>query len=198
MRYKSTLAIVAMVFAGSAASAGGLVIWDDAVDGDLSDDRFNPNVFALGNGVSSIISETVFSNFPPSEGGDRDYFTVTINAGQSITSITLAESFNPAGGFDAVGFIGLQFGPIVTVNPDMPDPSPLAGFVIGTSDLIGTDILGALSGGLSSLGEGEYAFWVQQTGEDLTRLRLDINVVPAPGALALLGLGGLAVGRRRR
>lgn len=198
MRYQSTLAIAAVVLVGSAASAGGLVIWDDAVDGDLSDDRFNPNVFNLQNGVSSVISETVFSNFPPSEGGDRDYFTLVVGAGQSITSITLAESFNPAGGFDAVGFIGLQFGPIVTVNPDAPDPSPLAGFVIGNADLVGTDILGALSGGLSSLGEGEYAFWMQQTGEDLTRVRLDFNVVPTPGALAVLGLGGLAAVRRRR
>lgn len=198
MRNQTALAVAAMAFVGSIASAGGLVIWDDAVNGDLSDDRFNPNVFALDNGVSSIISETVLSNFPSSEGGDRDYFTVTIGAGQSITSIMLAESFNPAGGFDAVGFMALQFGPIVTVDPAAPNPAPLAGFVIGTEDLIGTDILGLLSGGLSELGAGEYAFWVQQTGEDLTRIRLDFNVVPAPGAMALLGLGGLVAGRRRR
>ena len=121
MRNQTALAVAAMAFVGSIASAGGLVIWDDAVNGDLSDDRFNPNVFALGNGVSSIISETVLSNFPSSEGGDRDYFTVTIGAGQSITSIVMSESSNPAGGFDAVGFIALQFGPIVTrVKADAP------------------------------------------------------------------------------
>lgn len=197
MRNQTTLAVAAMAFVGSIASAGGLVIWDDAVNGDLSDDRFNPNVFVLGNGISSVISESVLSNLPQPE-GDRDYFTVVIGAGQSITSIVMSESFNPAGGFDAVGFIALQFGPIITVNPDAPNPAPLAGFVIGTADLIGTDILGLLSGGLSELGAGEYAFWVQQTGEDLTRIRMDFTVVPAPGALALLGLGGLVVGRRRR
>ncbi len=197
MRIQNAAALVAVAFVGSIASAGGLIIWDDAVDGDLSDDRFNPNVFVLGNGVSGIISETRFSNFPD-EGGDRDYFTVVIGAGQTLTAIMLSEASNPLGGFDAAGFIGLQFGPIVTVDPNAPNPAPLAGWLITFENLVGTDLLGDLSGGLSSLGEGEYAFWVQQTGEDLTRIRLDFHVVPAPGAMALLGLGGLVGVRRRR
>lgn len=197
MRIQNAAGLAAVALVGSIASAGGLVIWDDAVDGDLSDDRFNPNVFVLSNGVSSVISETVFSNFPD-EGGDRDYFTVIIGAGQSLTSIMLSEASNPNGGFDAAGFVGLQFGPIVTVDPAAPNPAPLAGWLITSDNLVGTDLLSDLSGGLSSLGEGEYAFWVQQTGEDLTRIRLDFTVVPAPGAMALLGLGGLVGVRRRR
>lgn len=197
MRIQNAAGLAAVALVGSIASAGGLVIWDDAVDGDLSDDRFNPNVFVLGNGVSSVISETVFSNFPD-EGGDRDYFTVVIGAGQSLTSIILSEASNPNGGFDAAGFIALQFGPIVTVDPAAPNPAPLAGWLITFESLVGTDVLSDLSGGFSSLGEGEYAFWVQQTGEDLTRIRMDFHVVPAPGAMALLGLGGLVGVRRRR
>lgn len=173
------------------------VFYDETVSGDLSDDRFNPSVFALALGTSSLIMESRLANLPQPE-GDRDYFTLVVGAGQTLTEIIYAESILPNGGFDSAGFLGLQFGPVVTVNPDAPNPAPLAGFIIGSEDLVGTNVLGALSGGLSELGEGEYAFWFQQTGDDLNRVRFDFTVVPAPGAMALLGLGGLVGIRRRR
>lgn len=191
-----TLGVGAALVCGlSVASAN--VLHDDAIDGDLSDDRFNPDVFQLGLGANTIYSETVRSNLPQPE-GDRDYFTVVVGAGMSLTELFLTESSLPAGGFDNVAFIGMQFGPIVTVDPDIPDPTPLSGWILTTADLIGTDVLSLLAGVDGPLGPGEYAFWVQQTGDDLTRVGLEFNVVPAPGALALLGLGGLAVSRRRR
>lgn len=173
------------------------VFYDETVDGDLSDDRANPDVFDLSLGTSGIIMEAVLSNLP-SPDGDRDYFTVVVGAGQTLTEIIYADSSLPNGGFDSAGFLAMQFGPVVTVNPDAPDPTPLAGFIIGSPDLVGTNVLEALSGGLTELGEGEYAFWFQQTGEDLNRVRFDFTVVPAPGAMALLGMGGLVGIRRRR
>lgn len=188
---------VAAALAMVAPLATANVLHDDAVDGNLSNDPMNPDVFHLGLGMNSIISETVLSNLPPPD-GDRDFFTVVVGAGMSISQIILAESSLPNGGFDDIAFVAMQFGPLITVDPDMPDASLLAGWILTTSDLVGTDVLSLLSGGMSSLGPGEYAFWVQQTGDDLTRVRLDFMVVPAPGALALLGLGGLAGVRRRR
>ena len=196
MQFRSLAALAAVV--AGASCAMGSVFHDDAIHGDLSDDRFNPTVFNLGVGVNTIISETGLSNLPAPE-GDRDYFTLVVGAGQTLTSITLVESVNVGGGgFDPVAFIGLQFGPMVTVDPDAPNPAPLAGWTLSTPDAVGTDLMSVLTGGLTELGPGEYAFWVQQTGEDITRVRLDFNVVPAPGAVALLGLGGLVSTRRRR
>lgn len=193
IRTVAGLMVVGMLVPMAAAD----VFYDETVSGDLSDDRANPDVFALSVGTSGIIMEARLSNLPQPE-GDRDYFTVIVGAGQTLTEIIYTESSLPNGGFDDAGFLAMQFGPVVTVNPDAPDPTPLAGFIIGSPDLVGTNVLGALSGGLSELGAGEYAFWFQQTGEDLNRARFDFTVVPAPGAMALLGMGGLVVGRRRR
>jgi hypothetical protein len=192
-----TIRLAALIGVGVASSlASGGIFYDEQVDGDLSSDRFNPTVFDLNTGTNTFIMDVVDSDLPE---GDRDYFTVTVGAGQTITELFLTESFNPGGGFDAVAFIAMQIGPVVTVDPAAPDPSPLAGFIIGTPDLVGTDVLGLLAGDAGpTLGEGEYAFWVQQTGESLTRVRMDFTVVPAPGAAALLGLGGLVALRRRR
>ncbi len=185
-------AVLCVLGAGSTAGAGVALLWDDAVDGDLSNDRLNPTAFVLGFGTSAIVSETMLS---ATAGGDRDYFSVTVGAGQVLTSIVLAESSSD--GFDTAGFVGMQFGPQVTVDPDMPDASLLSGFAITSPDLVGTDILNMLSG-QTSLGEGTYSFWVQQTGEFLTRIRLDFTVVPAPSGALALGMGLCLAGRRRR
>lgn len=194
MQMRTMAALAAISFIAPLAAGG--VFFDEGVDGDLSNDRFNPTVFNLDAGTSSFVMDVVDSDQPQ---GDLDYFTVVIGDGLSIGSIVLAESFNPGGGFDNVAFIALQIGPIVTVDPAAPSPAPLAGFVIGSPNLVGTNILPTLAGDSGpTLGAGEYAFWVQQTGESLTRLRLDFNVVPSPGALAVLGLAGLAGVRRRR
>jgi hypothetical protein len=190
----SIRAIIALAAFAPAAAAG--ITFDEAVDGDLSNDRTNPNVFALGSGTNLFTMDVVDSNNPT---GDLDYFTVTVGAGFLIDSITLVSSTNPNGGFDPVAFIAMQIGPEVTVDPAAPNPAPLAGFVIGDPGQVGTDILPALSGSFGpTLGEGQYAFWVQQTGTDLTRVTLSFNVVPAPASAAALGCLGLFAARRRR
>lgn len=187
-------AIIALAAFAPAAAAG--VIFDEAVDGDLSNDRANPTSFVLGSGAN-LFTMDVFDSDQP--GGDLDYFTVNVGAGFTIDSITLVSSTNPNGGFDSTGFIALQVGPEVTVDPDAPNPAPLAGFVIAEPGTIGTNILPDLSGTVGpTLGEGAYSFWVQQTGVDLTRITLSFNVVPAPGAATAMGMLALLGARRRR
>lgn len=197
MSIRTTAALAAIV--GFAPMALASVFYDEAIDGDMSDDRFNPNVFNLGLGSNTIISETLLSNLPQPE-GDRDFFTVVVGVGQTLSQIVLTEASNPGGGFDSAAFVAMQFGPIITVDPENPFPNAgdLSGFILTTSDLIGTDVMAELSGLDGPLGPGEYAFWVQQTGEDLTRVGLEFTVIPAPGAIATLGLGALLAGRRRR
>ena len=174
--------------------ASGNVIYDEMVDGDLSGDRFNPTSVGLQSGVNGVRMQVVSSDQP---GGDRDYFTFSVGAGQFVDSIVIAES-SIASGFDSAGFVGLAFDSVFDFDPDMFTGPGLVGFVITDPGVVGTDQLGTLSAGQMMLGEGDYTFWVQQTGQDLTTIQLDINLVPAPGSFAMLGIAGLVGVRRRR
>lgn len=191
--YGLTFALIAMGTGVSVANAD--VVYDEQVDGDLSGDRFNPTSVTLDAGVNGVRMQVVNSDQP---GGDRDYFTFSVGAGQFVDSIVIAESSVAPGAFDSAGFVGLAFDNIFDFDPDMFTGPGLVGFVITEPSTVGTDQLGALSAGQSMLGPGDYSFWVQQTGQDLTTIQLDINLVPAPGSLAALGMLGLVGARRRR
>jgi len=179
-----------LVVSGAAAS-----VYNESIDGELSGDRFNPTLVSVEAGLNAVTMQVVDSGFP---GGDRDYFSISIGAGQSIDSIVVTDAFNPNGGFDSVAFVGLAFGNFFDFDPDTFNGPGLAGFVLTDMSVVGTESIGALSGGLATLGAGDYSFWVQQTGQDLTELTLAINVVPSSGAMGILALGGLAAVRRRR
>ena len=185
---------IASIAALAAVPALAVADYDEAVDGDLSDDRFAPTSVPISLGTTSVRMDVVASDAP---GGDRDYFTVGVGAGESIDSIVLAEN-SIVSGFDDVAFIGLAFDDVFDFDPDSQTGPGLEGFVLTGSGLVGTDLLGSLSGGQSALGPGDYTFWVQQTGPDLTTVQLDIALVPAPGAAATLALASLGLTRRRR
>jgi len=185
-------ASAAMTLAATSASA---TIYDEAIDGDLSNDRFAPTALSLDLGLNTVTMDVIDSDTP---NGDLDYFTFTLGAGEAISSITILESSNPAGGFDSAAFVGLAFDSFFDFDPDTFAGDGVEGFVITAPDTVGTDVLTDLSGGLTALAAGDYTFWVQQTGIDLTRVSLGINVVPSPAAGTLLGLFGLAAIRRRR
>lgn len=181
----------------SAAVAGPGFVYDEAVDGDLSDDWLAPTQLpAFGLGLSVVTMSVVDSN---ETFGDRDYFTITIPAGFQLNSLDLL--FLDANGGDDIAFIGVQAGDQVTVDPLFPNPAPLLGFALTQQSDVGTDIQELLVGEANTpLGPGQYSFWVQQTGQDLTTLSLGFNVgiIPTPGTLGLAGLAGLGLMRRRR
>lgn len=190
-------AIIAGVLCAPHATAGGVVVWDESVDGDLSDDWLAPTQLApFGIGQSIVTMSVVDSNEPF---GDRDYFTITIPDGFELFSIDLL--LLDADGGDDIAFIGIQAGDQVTVDPLFPNPAPLLGFMLTQQMNVGGDILGIMIGEDNlPLGAGQYSFWVQQTGQDLTTLSLGFNVgiIPAPGSAGLLALAGFGVMRRRR
>ena len=194
LQYGLTLAF-GLGFA-AAASAGDFV-YDEAVDGDLSDDWLAPTQFvAFGAGQSIATMDVVDSN---ETFGDRDYFTITIPDGFQLDSIDLLAL--DAGGGDDVAFVGIQEGAQVTVDPNFPNPAPLLGWILTQQSNVGNDILAPMIGGDNTpLGAGQYSFWVQQTGQDVTTLSFGFNVsvIPAPAPVGLAGLAMLGAMRRRR
>jgi len=193
---KITISAIALATALSTVSVANAGIFDEAVLGDFSDDRFAPTVLDFELGSNIVTNEVINSN--DLSDGDRDYYTFSLSAGESIDSITLVDASNPLGGFDSTAFVGLAFDSIFDFDADTFDGPGLEGFVLTTSDLVGTNILSETSGGLASLGAGDYSLWIQQTGDALTSVSLNFNVVPAPSTgLALAAMGLITVRRRR-
>lgn len=172
------------------ARAGG-TFWDEAIDGDLSNDRFMPNTFTLAPGIHSLRAT--------SGQGDREFLTITIPAGAELAAIILTEYSTP----DDVMFVSVVAGPIMTVDPDSPDPAGLLGWTyIGEPAVpVGEDILLPMSFGgqgfTPPLGPGQYAFWMQQLNGP-TAFGLDFVVLPAPGAAAFGAIIAPWALRRRR
>lgn len=181
----------------SAAAAGGFV-YDEAVDGDLSNDWLNPTQLPMFEQGDSVVTMSVVNSDDP-EFGDRDYFTITIPEGFQLLSLNLLAL--DAGNGDDIAFLGIQAGNQITVDPNFPNPEPLLGWMLTQPSDIGTDIQETLVGAENRpLDAGQYSFWVQQTGQDETTLSLGftVGIIPAPGTVGLGALAMLGVMRRRR
>ena len=191
----STLAVIT-----TAASAD--LMWDESIDGDLSGDYLNPTQLFTKGVNNQVLFTTVGSG---SNGGeqDREYFTFTIAEGYELAAIIL-DGFETSPESN-LGFISIAAGDSFPTPADAPDPTSLLGYALPGVGDIGNDILqtmgqGAGSQGFSGpLGAGSYTFWAQETGPstDNWDLNFVVTAIPAPGSLALLGLGGF-VSRRRR
>ena len=184
----------AAVAAILSAQASAQFSYDELIDGDITDDRFAPLELSAADGVN-VLSGTVVD-------GDIDYFRFTVPAGSELVAINLTNYDS----LDFAAFLGVQTGSTFTVDPNLPDPAPLLGYVLYGPTLEGTDILDDIGMGGGSMGftgflpAGEYVFWNQQTGPDITSFTMEfvIRPIPAPASAALLGAGGLVVTRRRR
>ena len=169
------------------------VVWDEDIDGSLSTDRFNTTNFGtLEAGSNNLICDT--------QSGISKFFTFTIGAGEELSAIILDDWISE----DDLGFLGIVTGDFFSVDPANPDVTQLLGYVHHGETSVNTDILPAMGQGPGSqgfagaLGAGDYSFWIRQGGAQLTTQDLNFVVTPAPGAVALMGLAGVAARRRRR
>src|SRR5882724_1688564 len=106
------LSCLAAVLA-SVAVAGGAhaaTIWDEASNGDLSNDGLSPTPLVMSVGSNRVLGTTGNSG----QGTDRDYFKFTVPVGAKLTSIVLLPNTAISG---SVSFIGIQAGPQLTVTP---------------------------------------------------------------------------------
>ncbi|MEM6401188.1 MAG: DVUA0089 family protein [Cyanobacteria bacterium P01_D01_bin.116] len=147
--------------------------YDEAVNGDISNNPENPLQLSLSEGANRVTATT----------GDRDqeYVTVTVPEGFQLNSVVL-ESYNP----NDVAFIGVQEGNTFTEPlDDSAIRENILGYTLfGNPRQIGTDILDEIGNGLNAIGfegalpSGNYTFALQQirATSDYT---LDFNVSSA-------------------
>ena len=196
IRTTNILAASAFLITSTIASAD--LMWDETIDGDLSNDYLNPTQLFI-KGVNNHVRFT--TDFIPEV--DREYFTFTIDEGYELSAIILDR-------FDSepisnLAFLAIANGSVFPTEPSAPDVTTLLGYSLPGITDVGNDILQAMGSGAGTqgfsgpLGAGTYSFWAQETGpfDDVWDLNFVVTQIPAPGALALLGLAGVTSRRRR-
>jgi len=194
------LCVVALCASWSRAT----VIWNESINGDLSNNQAAPTPLTLASGTNSVVGTTA--------AGDQDWLALTIPAGFQLSSDVL-ESYAST---DSQGFTGVQAGSSFVGNPETT-PSAYLGYAhfgtaasngaLGTTDLVGVNLLPIMGntadasgsqGFTPPLGAGTYTFLIQQTGAT-TAYQFDFGVtsVPEPGSLCLVGLAATMALRRR-
>ena len=188
-----------MSVASVAGFAAADVVWDEAVDGELSDDYLAPTQLDFTQGLNTVIFTT------DREGDDRDIFTFEVGDGLQLTGIIL-DLFDTNGSDpNNLGFIALSTGDVLGTNPDTPDPSGLLGYALVFESDSGSDVFELMSNGGGAqgydgpLGPDDYTFWAQETSptSDDWSVTFVVSAVPSPSAFALMGVAGLAARRRR-
>lgn len=188
------IGLLAIVVLNAAAGARAQVIYNEFVQGDISDNRFAPTALVLSEGSNILLGFMAGAQGPTV---DLDYFSITIPAGLQLDQIILTEYFSQ----DPVAFLAIQPGPIFPNDPLTVEPGDLMGWTHLEVGQVGLDVLAIMGtqgqGFTPPLPAGVYTFWAQQLGEP-TDYTLDFVVTPAPGSAALLAAGGVIVLRRRR
>ncbi len=195
-------AFAALASISTTVASANFVVFDEARDGDASDNRFAPTTVALGAGVNTIRG---FSGQSPTpDVHDLDYITFTVADGFQLSSFVL-QSASVGGAFS---FVALQAGPTITIPADWTSiETPLLGWAHFGSASIGQDLLPEMATSPGSVGfsaplqAGTYALWIMElnTSEPYSySFGLGVTAVPAPSVLALAAACGLLPRRRAR
>jgi hypothetical protein len=182
------IALLSLALCAGLAS-GQNILWDETVDGDLSNFGLTPS----NGGTLAAGANLVRGSTGPGSGltGDEGYDILTFNvaAGFTVTSIVL-NAYDPSGTTSTSGFV------LFSGNQGTDSLNPFLGGVSWGTANVGAELLSSISSG--PLGPGDYTFEVREFGGPRSTWEIQINAIPAPGAMALLGIGGLAATRRRR
>jgi PEP-CTERM motif. len=189
----------------SESPSAAAIIWNESLNGDLSNVQGTPTALALASGTNSIVGAVEGDTDP------RDFVSLTVPVGKTLSSITLFSYGSP----DPQGFTGIQAGASFVGSPF--SASSYAGYAhYGTgavngalppTNLVGADLLPIMANPLLAVGAtgltvplaaGTYTFVIQQLG-DAASYRFDYEVVPEPevSSLCAAGLALLAWWRRR-
>ncbi|MEM0984932.1 MAG: malectin domain-containing carbohydrate-binding protein [Pseudomonadota bacterium] len=186
-------------------------IYDENVNGDLSDDASTPTALTAlveGSNVVTLFASDSNGGEGLPIGSDRDYFTVVVPEGFELSAIVLSDyeatsvGSQPNLAFLAVGLEGetINVDPLSQLEPD--NSNLLGGATIGEVDQ-GTDILDTLgafgvgTGFSGPLPAGTYNFWLNQNAA-VSRASLDFQITqstaPVVGDVVLaVNAGGTAL-----
>lgn len=156
---------IALLLLGDPASAAS---FDEAVDGDLANDRLVPSHLGLATGSNVV------------RGGygrpDLDYLHVHVPTGSHLSGIMALPGTTVGGGR---AFIGVQHGTLFSVASDSAEPADLLGythidFVFSPRDLLVEMGAGFGAQGFSGpLPAGDYTFWIQELAPGSYTFALD-------------------------
>ncbi len=187
----TALALALALAVGTTLSAQ--VVYDEAVDGDLSNSAGAPTAVSVGPG-SNIVSGTMINGTDT-----RDFLTFTIPAGGSLEELTLLVYEDlPSHTFGAVGYHAINAGS-TSLNPSFGTANSFLGGnhlfnLLGPGDIL-PDLAAATTNGTGftiPLGPGSYSYVIQQTGFNLTGYSLDFVVEDSwtDEGCALAGVNG--------
>ncbi len=170
----------------------------------VDNDTVSPEFTGLSYDALAFVAPVSENNFNPGNQVQEDYVSIQSDAdylnilrfvgGVSTVGDTLVFGFFNAGGnlVDAFsvsfGSAGLTFVWTITINSDIFVPKE--GFLVIQSAATNT--------GPANWRSREAAPAIGTTTGAAFRWNMEVSDVPTPASLALLGLGGLAAGRRRR
>jgi hypothetical protein len=169
------------------------------------------NVLTRGSGLTASAASNSLSasNWQFSDANDYFTFGFTVDAGYSVDLGSLwlgSRSSNTGPGLMGLFYSGDGFASSLHTF----DQSPGSNFVNSIIDLSGlTGLTGTVEFRIAMLADvaanggtvsssGTFRVGDHFDGSNFTEMRFVGKVVPAPASLALLGLGGLVAGRRRR
>ena len=155
--------------------AAAVFDYDEAVDGDLSDDNLAPTTISLpSSGTFTIAAGQAGTP------RDIDYVTINVPAGSQLDSFFLdAYTENQA---DGGAFFGIGTGTSLPGTPGNQGAGDLIGGLLFDETEIGTDILASSNGGSGTagftapLGAGDYTLWFNQLGGTVNTFEATFNL----------------------
>lgn len=177
----------------AAQMAHGVVMWNESVNGDLSNNRLTPTALSAVIGSNTVRATT--------QGSDREYFRITVAAGQELYDMWHSEYISQ----DFTMFMAVQRGSTFTETASNPNPVNMLGYTHMGDSTVGISIFNLMGAGAGATGfsgplqAGTYTFWAQQQGSASTwTVDYRVRAVPEPATITVLGLGLGALLRRKR
>ena len=173
---RSLIAIFVSVTLVIAVPAGATIVWNESVNGDLSNDAAAPTPMVFSPGANTIQGTVI--NI---DDRARDYINFTVQPGYVLTAINLLEY-----SADDIGFVAVNAGLTSYIPAYETQEYFLSGAHIVEPD-VSSNILNLFvnravtTNSLASpeLGPGDYSFLLQQTDPVVTIYALEF-VVSAP------------------